>query len=580
MLVVLTALAARPAAAQEAPIRVVVLPFEAQAGVKAADAATLTELVRSAIAVTNEFALIEDQASSAILQESGFMAGSADPDEASRILAERLNAAYALAGAMSAEADEILLSVRLVDAATARVIFVHRMASTTATIHRDARLFAEGIANEVVAMTAGATIANIDRLLSLGRLDEASRKLDSARLRSSGKPEQELRLLDALEDRIDAELAERAYRLARAAVSQAGKAGKTGKDAETRDALMASAREYGNEALFLVPDDQARVKQRDRYLSFMRDAVMSYYASEDRSRRTALAARADELVKRGNPDDAIAAIDDFIQVAGERSIDKPIKAALDRAKAARADRFLSAAVSARSARDYSRAERLLLEAATAGIAPSRFASERARLETAQQSDESARVMAERLASSAWDPAARRPVSLSAGLDLVTVDSPTSTWPLGGLAALTRFSLTLSERVSGPILFDWRLSARAGSAEWAGNLDIGTTSVAYWKADAALGAGFTMAVKRFDLRAGIELVAGAAGFNGQIEAYGTMSPLERPLAPYLGAAIRAGTRFRPGKRYGFGIDLERSVTWSPGATPADGFTFGIAADLTL
>jgi len=566
-----------PVLAQNAPLRVAVLPFDAQAGVTQADAAAMTELVRSAIAVTNEFALIENQAAQAILDETGFGAGPASLDDASRLLAERLDAAFTLLGAMSAEDESILISVRLIDAATASVIFVHRTASTAATIHREARLFAEGIANEVVAMTAGATVENIERLLSLGRLDEAARKLDAARLRAADAPDSVHAALDALERSINAGLADEAYKAARSSVAQADKAGK---DFETGDTLMASARESGNDALFLIPDGPEWIKQRDKYLDFMLNEVMSYYAAEDRSRREAVVAAAREALRQSAPDEALRIIDDYVQVAGERAIDKSVKTVLDAAKSARADGFIMAARSATSESDYARAERFLSEAAYAGTDPARLAQHQVRLETAMQRDQAGRIQAERFASSMWDPASRPRFLLEAGMDLATIDTPSSAWPLGGVTPMPRLSAALYERVSGPILFDWRLALRAGSSTWSGLLDAGTASVSYWKTDAALLAGFTVAAKNIDAGLGAGALFGAAGYEGNMDAYGTAVVLEPTLAPYLGAVVRAKVRYRWRKNFGAGIDLERSLTWSPKAGTAAGLAIGFFAEASF
>lgn len=568
---------AAPVLSQEAPLRVAVLPFEAQAGIEQADAAALTELVRSAIAVTNEFALIENQAAQAILDETGFGNQVANPDDASRLLAEHLDAAFTLVGAISAEDDSILISVRLIDAATASIIFVHRTTSSTATIHRDARLFAEGIANEVVAMTAGATVVNIERLLTLGRLDEAARKLDAARLRAIDAPDPVHASLNTLEHSIHAGLADEAYKAARNLVTQTDKAGK---DLETRDALMASARESGNDALFLIPDGAAWIKQREKYLDFMRNDVMSYYAAEDRSRREAIVAAARKALSQGNPDEALRIIEDYVQVAGERAIDRSVKTVLDAAKEARADSFIAASVLATSETDYARAGRLLFEAAQAGAQPARLATQYVRLETVMWRDEVARVKAERFASSMWDPASRPGFSLEAGVDLSTIDMPSAAWPLGGVTPSPRLSIARYERVSGPILFDWRIAMRAGNSTWSGSLDSGNASVSYWRTDAGLLAGFTVAAKNLDVGLGAGALFGAAGFEGDMDAYGTAIVLEPTLVPYLGAVARAKVRYRWRKNFGAGIDLERSLTWSPAAGTSAGLAIGFFAEISF
>lgn len=565
-----------PAWAQEAPLRVVVLPFDAQEGVSKGDAAAITELVRSAIAVTNEFSLIENQASQAILAESGFGPGEAGLDEASRALAERLNAAYALAGAVSAQDKAIVMSVRLIDAATARVVFVHQVESSESAIHREARLFAEGIANSVVAMTAGATAANIGRLLELGRLDEAALKLDAARARAAAGKGEDPAVLAALRDELGAGLAERAWRASKSASSRAAKAKS---DPEAKEELMSEAREEGTDALFLVPDGPDWAKDRERYLSYMRDSVMSYYAAADKARRAVIAKRAAELVKAGDPDAALAAIADYVELAGERSIDKSLKAAMDRASKAKSKRLLASARKAAGDGDYRMATRLLDDAASAGTSSERLAREFSRIEAVTSRLAEAEAVSERRRSAAWDPAARRPWSAEVGLDLAITDEATAAWPLGGVAPMARIGVSYAERVSGPILFELRLSGRAGSADWSGPIDIGEASVSYSFGDASLQAGFIVTAAKVDASIGAAAVFGVAGYHGELEVYGSTESVSVSATPYLGASIRGAVSYKPSKRFGFGVALERKVGFSPNPGLVSGLAIGFSASIT-
>ncbi len=555
--------------AQEKAFRVAMLPFEAQAGVEPGDAMAITEIVRAALAGVNEFIVIENEAVASIIDETGLDPNNGSSAAILRIMAERLKADYAITGAVSVDEGTIILSVRLIDAASARVIFVHRGTSTEALVHREIRLYAEGIANEVVAMTAGATIDNVLKLMKLDLLDDASRKLDAVRLRN---PDDE-RYAETREN-LDALLAERAYQNAVKAVALSKK------EASTREEFMSQAREYGNEALFLIPDRPGWGAKREKYLTFMQDSVMSYYAAEDKSRREGLIKKSRDLIKEGNPDGALALIADYVQISGERSIDPRLKAVIDASKAKRAGLFYSAAREARIGRDFRQAERLLNEAVRADNSSARYRKERTRLEAAATGEKAAAEYDKRLNSSAWDPAARPPLQIGAGLDFGILDKPTRQWPLGGILPMVRLEGKLSERVAGSILFERSAFLRAGRVSWTGNLDVGSASVDYWKADAAFLLGFTLAGRRIDMGADLGLTAAYSQFGGSSQAYLISETIEKKGAPSAGMALRARLAYRPYKKITLGFQMERSTSYCPGAGFMSGTAFTIDTGLSF
>lgn len=57
------------------------------------------------------------------------------------------------------------------------IIFNKVLYSSETEILRDIRLFSEAIANEAVTLTVGITLENLEKLLQLGMLGEAYRKL-------------------------------------------------------------------------------------------------------------------------------------------------------------------------------------------------------------------------------------------------------------------------------------------------------------------------------------------------------------------------------------------------------------------
>ena len=185
---------------------IVLLPFEAMAGVTRPNAETVSEIVRTYIVSSNEFVVFEDEAVGPILEELRLSSASADVDVVNAIR-KRLRAGFVLRGSVSKNGESLIVSVRLIDADTYYIVFNKVFYTKEETISRDIRLFSEEISNEAVALTVGITLENLEKLLKLEMLDEAHRKLLYYKQKY---PQSEQRLAD-YERRLHLALSKRAY---------------------------------------------------------------------------------------------------------------------------------------------------------------------------------------------------------------------------------------------------------------------------------------------------------------------------------------------------------------------------------
>ena len=87
-----------------------------------------------------------------------------------------------------------------------------------------------------------------------------------------------------------------------------------------------------------------------------------------------------------------------------------------------------------------------------------------------------------------------------------------------------------------------------------------------------------AAAKADASIGASAAIGLAGYEGELDAYGSMEPVEVPAAPYLSAGVRVAVSYKPTKRYGFGAALERTVGFSPGHGLIGGMAIGFFASV--
>ncbi|HON89684.1 MAG TPA: hypothetical protein P5519_06080, partial [Spirochaetia bacterium] len=234
---------------------VVILPFEALAGVAKPDTAAITEIVRTYVVLSNEFTVYENQAVEQILNELRMSNDASDIDIANAIR-NKIAASFIIRGAVSKSNGNIIITIRLIDAETYYIVFNKVFYSTESAITRDVRLFSEAIANEAVALTVGITMENLEKLLKLDMLDEAYRKLQYYKQKY---PQKNVLLID-YENRLKLALAKRSMATCRKYTELAKK------NTDTAFALMEEAYHEGVAALFWLPQDKEDL--RKEYVQF------------------------------------------------------------------------------------------------------------------------------------------------------------------------------------------------------------------------------------------------------------------------------------------------------------------------
>lgn len=243
---------------------IVLLPFEAMAGVTRPNAETVSEIVRTYIVSSNEFVVFEDQALGPILEELRLSSALADIDVVNAIR-KKLHAGFVLRGSVSKSGESLIVSARLIDADTYYIVFNKFFYTKEETIGNDIRLFSEEISNEAVALTVGITLENLEKLLKLGMLDEAHRKLLYYKQKY---PQSEQRLAD-YERRLKLALSRRAYDTSRRYAALAKK------NADSSFDLMQDAYYEGVSALFWIPAGEDSL--RKEYIKYMAGTVMRYF---------------------------------------------------------------------------------------------------------------------------------------------------------------------------------------------------------------------------------------------------------------------------------------------------------------
>lgn len=97
---------------------VVLLPFEAQAGVTKYNAAAVTEIVRIYVVSSNEFTVFENQAVELILNELRVSSYASSDVDLVNAIRSRVAASFIIRGTLSKSNNNIIVTVRLIDAET------------------------------------------------------------------------------------------------------------------------------------------------------------------------------------------------------------------------------------------------------------------------------------------------------------------------------------------------------------------------------------------------------------------------------------------------------------------------------
>lgn len=528
----------------------VLLPFEAMAGVSKPNAETVSEIVRSYIVSSNEFIVFENQAVNAILDELRFSSALTDIDVVIAVR-KKLNTGFVLRGSVSKNGDSIIVSVRLIDADTFYIVFNKVLYTKEETITRDIRLFSEEISNESVALTVGITLENLEKLLKLGMLDEAYRKLLYYKQKY---PQSEQRLHD-YERRLRLALSKRAYESARRYAALAKK------NPGSAFTIMQDAYFEGRSALFWVPDGEESL--RKEYIQFMSSTVMQYFF-DHAARQKQLVVKKSESYLAANPQKALEIILEYLDIVGLREVDSAMQKAIQKARARIADNLYKEAAIAVNEAQFSLAEQLINRALEVSDDYRRYAKEYAVLEDSRRDYYSREQYEKYRESPLWDPAAVYPYAILVKTGLVYCDKISYAVPFGGVLPIVEADFVILSRANDALVFRQTFALQYGSADWSGMVIDAQTRLGYSLVSGAWLPGFSGFFRDYIITVSAGPALSIMRAEGAMTAYGIEHVIDIPFGLMPMLMLRVSGEYAVSRMLSLGVDYTKTWGWLLGS----------------
>lgn len=523
---------------------VVILPFEALAGVSKPDTAAITEIVRTYVVLSNEFTVYENQAVEQILSELRLSAATNDRDIVNA-LRNKIAASLIIRGTVSKSNGNIIISIRLIDAETYYIVFNKIFYSTESAIIRDIRLFSESIANEAVALTVGITLENLEKLLKLEMLDEAYRKLQYYKQKY---PQKTLLLID-YENRLKLALAKRAMANCRKYTEL------TKKNTQSAFALMEEAYYQGVSALFWLPQDQEAL--RKDYVQFVAGTVMKYFFNYAQNEKQLVVKKAKTYLN-ANPQRSLEIITDFLEKVGESEINADINAVILQARMRIADNLYREAKQAITYKDFDLAEKLINQALRVSNDYSRYIKEYKDLENAQIAYETKQSYDNYKNSPLWDPGAVLPYSIEVKTAFAFCDRVSYDIPFGGMLQLVEADFQIKNKINDALVFNQSFLVNYGSQNWSGMVIDANASLSYALFGAAWLPGLSGFYKDWIISAGVGPALYFMTAHGTLAAYGTEKTIDMPLGLLPAVSGRLTVEYAFNRSLSLGVELGK--TW--------------------
>jgi len=523
---------------------VVILPFEALAGVAKPDTAAITEIVRTYVVLSNEFTVYENQAVEQILNELRMSNDASDIDIANAIR-NKIAASFIIRGAVSKSNGNIIITIRLIDAETYYIVFNKVFYSTESAITRDVRLFSEAIANEAVALTVGITMENLEKLLKLDMLDEAYRKLQYYKQKY---PQKNVLLID-YENRLKLALAKRSMATCRKYTELAKK------NTDTAFALMEEAYHEGVAALFWLPQDKEDL--RKEYVQFIAGTVMKYFFNYAQNEKQLIVKKARAYLD-SNPQRSLEIITDFLEKVGMGEITAPLHAALLQSRQRIADNLYREAKNAIDLEAFDLAERLINQAVAVSGDYNRYVKECENLEKALIAYETKQAYDDYKNSPLWDPAAVLPYSLEVKTVLAFCDKISYAVPFGGMLQLIEADFLIKNRVNDALVFNQRYVVNYGSLSWTGMVIDAAASLDYAFLGTAWLLGLSGFYSDFIYSASIGPALYVVTAHGTLLAYDIEKAVDIPVGFLPAVSGRLSLEYALNRNWSFGIDVGK--TW--------------------
>jgi len=505
--------------------------------------------VRAYVVSSNEFTVFENQAVDLILNELRLSASASDIDVVNAIRS-KISASFIMRGAVSKSNNNLIITVRFIDAETYYIVFNKVFYSTEADIARDIRLFSEEIANEAVALTVGITLENLEKLLKLEMLDEAYRKLQYYRQKY---PQTSIALKD-YERRLSLALAKRSMKACRNYTELARKS------KESAFHFMEEAYYEGVSALFWLPPNEEALKKD--YVQFLAGTVMKYFFDYAIKEKQLIVQKAKSYLAE-NPQRSLEIISEFLEKVGTREIDASVYAVIQQARGRIADNLYKEARNATALEQFALAERLMNQALAISGDYARYTKEWAQFEQARTAYDARTLYEDSKASPLWDPAAVFPYQTVIKTGVMLYDKVSYDIPFGGTNPVFEADFIINSRVNDALVFRQVFLVQYSSTSWSGTIIDADTSLSCTRIDTAWLSGFSGFYKDFiiSLNAGPSL--GFIAAEGTMTAYNIAKPITIPFGFLPSLMLRVTGEYALSRTFSLGAEYGKS--W--------GFLFG-------
>lgn len=298
-----------PLGAQQ--LAVVVRDFEALDGVTSQDAAQISAVIRSGLANTDAFKVIESSKDGAALEDSGRVDG---PSGAIKSEPAALSPLYAVDGSLSSDGKTLIVYAKIIslgNSAIEHVLLMELPREPANRLFDGIRAIGQDLANELTTLSLGATKENIKALLALGLHDDARRRCLVLLARDQADGE-----LSAMLERAETGLADDTIARQRASLAQARRGKKADRD------FMEDCLESTREALVMYPDVEAYRKNRERAADFLERQVLPEWQRARRDYYRQNLRRAEELIKGNRLIEAQDCLRQYLETEGSELVDR------------------------------------------------------------------------------------------------------------------------------------------------------------------------------------------------------------------------------------------------------------------
>ena len=421
---------------------------------------------------------------------------------------------YLLEGAVLQSEARIAVSFKLVELATGRTLLAKVVDCESDRLYETARSLAAEVGNSIAATFFGSTAESLETLLSLGRFDEAARRLESFAGRNPDDPR-----LSSFRERV-------ALGRAREWRARAESEYETARRTENQEAFRASmdAREALHFAIGLIPAGPEHDAERVEYAAFLEKHILPLIRNQADARRRDVEEAAALGLKAGKPAEALRFIADYLELEGGANASKELLALREAAirDEARQDAARARAESAEGRQDF--ADMLVRRSLAAApedpvvlAAMEKISADMARLENENRR----RIL---IGNDPFSLAGRSSVTLSVDGFIRAFGSGNLEYPLSGALSGVSAELRGYATVAEPLRLFWSASVSYAGTSGATTTQGYSGELGQTLASGLLGAGVSFVRGHGVASAGLFVGGGITSYEGAYDVGGETEAL--------------------------------------------------------